>query len=175
MDVLILTNTAHAQDFSHIFDVMNKLDYNLAGFISLDNARIFETIEGYKIFPFNYIYVLKYDIALVNCHTNVFENLIPSIAEKNLPLDKTKSIYWLLQQVMTKKYEDFADSDIQAILAYWKTHELDFLNHYGEKFPHTFDEMFLDENCGLPYINFKTVEDKVRRMYFPVNGGSPVK
>ncbi len=171
MDLLILTNTAPNLSFTHIFNAMNELDYNLVGFISLDNARIFETIEGYTIFPFDYIYVLKYDVALVNCHTDTLEKLIPSIAEKNIPLDKTKSIYWLLQQIMTKKYEDFNDSEIQDILAYWKTHELSFLNHRGEEFPHTFDEMFIDENCGLPYINFLTVEDKIRRMYFPRSGG----
>ena len=71
---------------------------------------------------------------------------------------------------MTLKYENVADPVIQQTLVYWQTHELSVFNQHWEGFPDTFDEVHIDKTCNLPYINFKTIEGKERKMYYPRNG-----
>ena len=83
--------------------------------------------------------------------------------------DQFKSYLWLLKQLMTKKYEDFADPTIQETLEYWKTHELSVFNQHIPLDRGTFDKIFFDETCDLVYIKFKTVSGEHRKMYFPPN------
>lgn len=171
MKLLILDSTATVKNYEHIFQAANNLDYNILGFISLDNQRIFETVEGYTIYPLDYIKILNYDFALLNTYFDAAQNIIPELAKLNIPIHKVRTVYWLLQQIMIKKYEDIQDPVIQETLHYWNNHELTIFNQYTENYAPTFDEMFFDENCGLPFIMFETVEGKKRRMYFPKNGG----
>ena len=73
------------------------------------------------------------------------------------------------------KYENFLDPVIQETLHYWQSHELSVFNQHIEESKHTYDEVFMDEKVGLPYINFKTIEGKERRMYYPRDGSSQVQ
>ena len=170
MDLMILAYTAQDKNYDFAFNAIKKLDCNLVGFISLNDKKLFEKIEGYTIYPTYYINMLKYDFALIDAHEEAAQIIANTLLKLNVPLFKLRTIYWLLQQIMIKKYEDINDPAIQEILSYWRTpRELSIFNQYLANVPHTFDEVFFDENCGLPYINFKTVEDKTRRMYFPLN------
>ena len=177
MNLLILTNTAQVGNYGIFFKAIEKLDHNLLGFVSLDNQRIFEKINGYTIYPMDHLKFLKYDILLLNSGVGAAQKIFfPAFEKMNIPLQKVHTASWLLQQLMIKKYEDVDDSAIQETLNYWKMpNELTIFNQHVEKYPHTFDEMHIDETCGLPYIIFKTVEGKDRRMYFPRNGGQRVK
>ncbi|NBJ92494.1 FkbM family methyltransferase [Parablautia muri] len=70
---------------------------------------------------------------------------------------------YLLKLLLSDKYKDTMDSEIKAILEYWKSNDISFYNHRvkegGEKYIVQWDCM---EN--MPYIIF---EDK--KMYFPSN------
>ena len=107
-------------------------------------------------------------MAVYACEEKDFKEILPRMVELGIgKKEQFKNIFWLLKQFMTKKYEDFDDADIQATIEYWKTHELSVFNqHIQDK---TFDKVFFDEACNLPYINFKTVAGETRRMYFPNN------
>ena len=100
MKLLILDSTAAAKNYEHIFKAVDTLEYNLIGFISLDNQRIFETVEGYTIYPLNYIHILNYDFALLNCYFDTAQNFAPELSKLNIPLHKVRTVYWLLQQIM---------------------------------------------------------------------------
>ena len=175
MNLLILDNLTTNKNYSHLIKYISDLEYNLIGFISLDNQRISEKIDGYPVYPLNYLHILKYDIAVLNTHFGAAQNIFPTFAKMNFPVEKFRAVHWILQQFMIKKYEDIQDPVIQETLNYWKNHELTVFNQHTENYPNTYDEMFVDESCGLPYIMFETVEGKKRRMYFPQNGGERVK
>ncbi len=170
MNLIILAYTEQAKNYDFAFNAIKKLDCNLVGFVSLDYKRLFEKIEDYTIYPVDYINFLDYDLALIDANEDIAQMIVSTLIKLNIPPHKSRTIYWLLQQIMIKKYEDINDPAIQEILSYWRTpRELSIFNQYLANVPHTLDEVFLDETCGLPYINFKTIEDKTRRMYFPAN------
>ena len=69
---------------------------------------------------------------------------------------------------MLLKYEDVQDSVIQETLRYWrKNNPLTVFNQHLEGFKDTYDEFFKDDKTGLPYIWFKTVEGKKKKMFYP--------
>lgn len=175
MNLLILDYTENEKNYDGIFKVAKNLCHNIIGFVSLDNKRIFETVEGYTIFPLNSMHFLKYDLVLVNFEYLISRETLSKLAKLNIPTHNVRTVYWLLQQLMIKKYEDIQDPVIQETLHYWKNHELTVFNQHLTNYEHTFNEMFADESCGLPFIMFETIEGKKRRMYFPKNGGTPNK
>ena len=160
------------RDYTNIFEIIDNLCHELVGFISLNDNKNFGKIGDYDIYPFAYTQILNYDLALVDCAAEFLGSILPQLVNAGIPQNKIKSIHWLIQQIMTKKYEDFQDQDIQDTLEYWKTHDLSVFNQHLEDYPHTSDEIHIDENCGLPYIIFKTIEDKEKRMYFKSGTGT---
>ncbi len=68
---------------------------------------------------------------------------------------------------MIRKYEDDKDPVIQETLQYWKTHPMSIFNQHLEGYQGTLDELIVDENVGLSYIWFETVEGKRKKMYYP--------
>lgn len=171
MNLLIFTNPALNKDYTKVFELIENLEHNLIGFIRIDGVGDFSQIDNYKVYPLSSVKMLKYDLALV-AYYNIYDSLIDTLISSDISRDKIKSVYWLLQQKMIKKYEDVQDKVIQETLEYWKTHKLTVFNQHTEFYEHTYDEMHMDNNCGLPYINFKTVEGKERRMYYPAGSGT---
>ena len=172
MKLLIFSTGKDIAEYQKFFTLIEKLNYELIGFTTLNPDDAFKTIEGYTIYPADAIVMLKFDKVLIdNLNFAQIAAFKQIFANLGVPPEKTSSIYWLVQQAMTMKYEDFPDPAIQETLAFWKNHELSVFNQHTAGFPTTMDEVHVDESCGLSYINFKTVEGKERRMYYPRGRG----
>lgn len=171
MNIVILKTSANFNDNKKIFNAIERLGHNLVGFVALGTIPDIVEVEGYNFYPIEYIQRLKYDIALIDCGIASAQNYVPLLVHFKIPLHKVGTFYWLLKQLFFKKYEDIKDPVIQETLAYWQTHELDVFNQHMAGAETTLDEVYIDESCNLPYINFKTVEGKDRRMYYPKDTG----
>ena len=170
MKLLILKTQQWADEVYDIFlDAIEKLDFNLVAFVTLIETEKFDTFKGYANFPRTHIDKIDYDFLLIDCYVDLAKELFPFLQSLNVPLHKVRTVFWLLQQMMIKKYEYCGDKEIQETLKFWETHELSVFNQHLENCEHTFDEVHTDESNGLPYIIFKTIEDKERKMYFPRN------
>ena len=164
-------NPALHRDYTKIIDTIDALGHNLIGFMRNDGVNNFGKIGDYVLFPFAHIPLLSFDLLLMDCYVDAEPEWIEPLIKAGIPPERIRTIYWLLQHKMLRKYEDSHDEIIQETLEYWKTHELSIFNQHTGYYEHTYDEMHMDNNCGLPYIIFKTVEGKERRMYYPRDEG----
>ena len=169
MNLVILKTNAYFGNNKQIFDAMELLGHNFLGFVALGEMDNIAEVDGCNFYPTEYIHRLKYDLALIDQTVEVAQQFVPLLANLNIPLYKIRTYYWLLQQIMIKKYEDI------KTLAYWEDHELSVFNQHMEDYDETLDEVFIDESCNLPYIHFKTIEGKTRRMYCPRDGSGQFK
>lgn len=150
-----------------ICNMARRLEYEIAGIISFDKHETLQSIGGCPVYPPLKLYDLTWEVAVYTYDAQDFERLLPRMIELRIGrAEQFKDRLWLLKQLMTLKYEDCANTDIQATLAYWKTHELSVFNQHLPEGNDTFDKLHVDEACGLPYVNFKTVEGASRRMYY---------
>lgn len=151
-----------------ICDLAEKLAYDVEAVVSLDKREPLTSFRGYPVRPLRDIIDLSWDVAICVCSTEIFDTVIPNLLRLKIGRqEQFKNCYWLLQQFMIKKYEDCADPSIQETIAYWRTHELTIFNHHLAGVADTVDELFIDKDCGLPYLIFKTAEGKEKRMYYP--------
>ena len=169
MKVIILRFPYTPAYFESISCMMaERLAYDIEGFVSFDLAEKETSYKDYPIYPLKDIGKLSWDVAIYACKDEDFNDIRPRLIELGIgKAEQFKNMFWLLQQFMTLKYEDCADPAIQETLEYWKTHNIYIFNQYVTDT--TLDEVFFDETCGLPYINFETVGGDLRRMYFPKN------
>ena len=143
-----------------------RLEYEIEGVVSFDLAEKENSYEGWPIYPLNEIGKLSWDVAIYGCEEKDFNEIRPRMIELGIgKSEQFKNMFWLLKNFMTKKYEDFADPDIQETIEYWKTHEISVFNQHIVK--STLDKVRFDETCDLPYIFFQTVGGNTRKMYFP--------
>ena len=172
MRLLIFHTGRITQDrYENFFKLIEMLNHNLIGFTSFNENNSFRKIGDYTAYPLDSITMLKYDKILISEYSWLQIDAFKSkFIDMGVPAEKIVGIYWLLKQVMMKKYEDSKDPVIQETLAYWQNHELTVFNQHIDENQHTYDEVFIDESCGLPYINFETIEGKQRRMYYPRDG-----
>ena len=145
MNLLILTNPSQNRDYTRIFYLIENLGHNLVGFISMNNDNNFGKIGDYNVYPFQYVHILSYDLALLDCTPDLMDAVVPQLTNVGMPKHKIKTIFWLLQQLMTKKYEDCQDDTIQETLEYWKTNELTVFNQHGKLAENTSDEVYIHE------------------------------
>ena len=169
LNVVILKFPYAREYFFNIACIMvERLGWNVAGIVSFDLNEKETSYKNYPIYPLTEINNLSWDFAIYGCEEEDFAEIRPRMIELGIGRkEQFKHIAWLLQQFMTKKYEDFADPVIQETLEWWKTHELSVFNQHIQT--ETFDKVFFDESCGLPYINFQTVGGKICKMYYPKN------
>ena len=147
-----------------------RLGYEIEGIVSFDLNEKENSYKSYPIYPLTEIKNLSWDVAIYACEDKDFNDIRPRMVELGIGRsEQFKNRSWLLQQFMTKKYEDCADPAIQETLEWWKTHELSVYNQHIQIV--TFDKVFFDETCDLPYIFFQTVGGEIRKMYFPKNYG----
>lgn len=175
MNIVILKTNAYFGNNQKLFDAMEMLEHNFVGFIALGSFDGIAEVEGQNFYPIEYIHRLKYYLALIDQSVEAAQQLVPLLNNLNIPLHKVRTYYWLLQQIMIKKYENIEDPMIQETFKYWQNHELSVFNQHFEGLGVTFDEVFIDESCNLPYINFQTIEGKQRRMYYPRDGSGQVQ
>lgn len=169
MKVLILRFPYAPEYFCEIGCSMSeRLGYEIEGVVSFDLNEKLTSYKNYPVYPLNEIDNLSWDVAIYGCEGKDFYDILPRIVELGIGKEEQfKNIYWLLKQFMIKKYEDFADPVIQETLEWWKTHEISVFNQHIQT--ETFDKVYFDDACGLPYINFKTVGGEIRKMYYPKN------
>ncbi|MBR4151677.1 MAG: hypothetical protein IKT98_01815 [Selenomonadaceae bacterium] len=149
-------------------EVAERLGYDIAGIVSLDLEEKLTSIKNYHVYPLNEILNLKWDVAVFACDDGIFDDIVPRMVELGIgKREQLQKSFWLLQQLMIKKYEDFDDPAIQETLEYWKTHELSVFNQHVQM--GTGDRVFFDSECDLPYVYFKTVDGDYRKMYYPRN------
>lgn len=155
--------------YENLLKLAEELEYEVVGLVAYTEAHFFSNVNGYPLYPQEYAYKLNYDLALLagtDDYVDTFaKNVFPEI-----PREKFASVYWLLKQKMSLKYEDSKDPIIQETLEYWKTHSLSVFNQHLENFQDTWDEVFTDEENGFPYIWFETIGGQKRKMYYPHNG-----
>ena len=153
-----------------ICDLAQKLEYDIEGIVSFDLEEKLTSYEGYPIYPLIDINKLSWDIAVYACDKKDFNDILPRMIELGIgKKEQFKNSFWLLKQLMIKKYEDFNDPVIQDTIEYWKTHEVSVFNQHINTEKSTLYRIFIDDNCNLPYIFFETVGGDNRRMYFPAN------
>lgn len=143
-----------------------RLEYDIEGVVTFDLNEKENSYKGHKIYPLSEIDKLSWDVALYACKEEDFGEIRSRLVELGIgKAEQFKNFYWLLQQFMMLKYEDCADPEIQATLEHWKTHDISIYNQYIQI--ETFDEVFYDSDCDLPYVNFQTVGGDWRKMYYP--------
>lgn len=170
------TGRMGSEQYRNFFKLIEELNYNLVGFTSFDEKIFFRKMDEYTVYPPDALVLLKYDKILIGeSSLSQINDWKKRFFDIGLSEEKISSIYWILKQFMMKKYEDIADPVIQETLTYWQNHELSVFNQHIDENQHTYDEVFIDESCGLPYINFETIEGKKRRMYYPRDGSEQVK
>ena len=177
MRLLIFHTGRISQDrYENFFKLIEELNHKLIGFTSFNEKNSFRKIGEYTAYPPDSITMLKYDKILISEYSLLQINqLKKKFIDMGVPEQKIAGIYWLLKQVMIEKYEDIADPVIQETLAYWQNHELSIFNQHIDENQQTYHEVFMDESCGLPYINFTTIEGKKRRMYYPRDGSEQLQ
>lgn len=151
-----------------ICSMARKLEYDIEGVVTFDLNEKETSYKDYPIYPLNEIGKLSWDLAIYACEEPDFSEIRPRMVELGIgKSEQFKNMWWLLQQFMTKKYEDFADPVIQETLEYWKTHDISVFNqHITED---TLDKVLFDSECNLPYINFQPYCGDYRKMYYPKN------
>ena len=122
MNIVILKTTTDFKTNKRNFTAMEKLGYNFVGFVALGKFGGIAEIDGYTVYPIEYIHRLKYDIVFIDCYVENVEQFLPAILQFNVPLDKLRTSQWLLQQMMILKYSHIEDPVIQETLKYWEDH-----------------------------------------------------
>ena len=149
MNILILLNTEDA--FEYIESMLNKLAYNIIGICS--NKKY----NNYINYSLDNINNLNYDIIISDLKLIYITDIINKYQLKNI-----YDMYWLLKQLLIKKYENCNDQEILNILEYWKTNDISTFNQYINS--NTFNEVYTNES--LPYIIYK-INNKYRKIYYP--------
>ena len=157
-------------------DILNSLEaakveyhcnhiFQIAGMIDNDINKWGSEFHGLKV------------VSPMEAVENGFDNIVISCAQEesireqaefgyHISPEKIQTKWHLLKLLMTLKYEQSLDADIQAVLKYWENNSLSVWNHFmGPK--DKYHEVIWDKKCNLPYIEFLTVEDKIKKMYFP--------
>ena len=132
--------------YKKIFELTDRLSIDVIGFTSLNPDDDFKKLCGYTIFPADAIVMLKFDKILIgDTNENTIGEFREIFLDLNVPAEKTVGIFWLLQQIMTKKYEDVRDPVIQETLAYWKNNPLSVFNQHIKDSDKTKDEVHIGQ------------------------------
>ena len=158
----------HYNFCAKLCEVAKRLEYDIAGTVSLDLQEKLTSIKNYRVYPLNDILKLSWDVAVFACDDDVLDDIAPKMVELGIGTrEQFKNSYWLVKQQMIMKYEDFDDPAIQETIEYWKTHELSIFNQHLDGKKSEGHRVFYDSECDLPYIYFKTDGGDWRKMYFP--------
>ena len=111
--------------------------------------------EGYKIYAPS---VLKKNDKITFCIDPLVYRAFARGGFSN-----SKHIYDLLKELMIDKYKDSNNEEIKLTLKYWENNELSMYNQYLKI--ERYDEVKWDGED--PYIDFETIEGKIKRMYYP--------
>lgn len=151
-----------------ICGMAEQLAYDVEGVVSVSAKEKLNSIKGYRVYSLKEVFDLSWDAAVLACNEENFDDFVSRMVDLKIgTAEQFKNCFWLLKQLMIKKYEDCADPAIQETIEYWKTDDLSIFNQHIPLDRGTFDKIFFDETCDLVYIQFKTVGGEHRKMYFP--------
>jgi len=171
--LFIMTKNKDKSFYEKICHLAEELDFSIAGLIDYNGGHSFTTVADYPTFPVEYIHMLSWDLAIIFTSSEYVNDFV-EIAFPDFPKEKFTSYHFLLKHLMTLKYENYKDPAIQETLEYWKTHPLTVFNQHMDGVADSFDELHTDEENGLPYIWFETVEGCKKKMYYPRIGHSTI-
>ena len=156
------------QFFEDVCTMAENLAYDITAVVSLEKNPATTSIKGYPVVPLTKIYDLQWDVAILVDGGNFFDDFVDKmVAWKIGTREQFKNSFWLLKQFMIKKYEDCADPVIQETMKFWQTNDFSVFNQHLDFNVGISDFVFLDDQCNLPYIHFKTVSGDWRKMYYP--------
>ena len=172
--LIVVTNEYSEENYKKFLSIIDDTGHEFAGFISIYeneicNLQILD--EKYIMYPAEYIPQLEYDkILIATTNQGIELEIFNKLRNLQIPREKIAEIFWLIQEFMTQKYEDCNDKIILETLQYWKTHDISTFNqHITAK--DSLSEVFFDESCNLPYINFESITGKKYKLYYPEDGG----
>lgn len=167
----------HAQ--KGCYDLIRDLAYELVGTVTAIKEEEGGLYRGAPVYYLENINENMADILIfpklygeIGDYLNRF--LTKIINEHHFPAGKIETDDFLMKKYMTAKYENSTDAEIQDCIKYWQNHKLENFNQYTAGYPVTWNEVFFDQNIGLHYILFETVEGKKLKMYYPRNSGFPM-
>lgn len=101
---------------------------------------------------------------------NDAEYLIREQAENgyHIPASKVQTRWYLLKLLLQVKYQNTKDKEIKEVLEYWKSNDISLYNNFMPEKKQDY-EVIWDKKINLPYIEFPTVEGKIKQMYYPRN------
>ena len=168
---LFILKTSFYDDkvYARVCDYIKKLKFELLGFLTLNNDEVDIPTCGYPTYHFSKIMESDYDFVFVAYPDETGDKKVLSILKNFVPEEKIGFLNWLLKTIMAAKYASTKDKDIQETLRWWRDNDITIFNQYLDGVPDTYDEIFEDDSCGLPYLIFKTVEGKERKMFLPKN------
>lgn len=133
---------------------------DIVGFVDNDVNKCGKEFYGRKIYAPGQIQEMEYDkicILLTQFHDAYYQ----LVYGYHVQPEKIISREELLKYLMTEKYRDTTDSDIQDTIKYWEENPLSYFNQH-EYAVATSDRVFWDIECNMPYIVYKN-----RRLYYP--------
>jgi len=158
----------HPSFCTKLIELAERLEYDIAGIVSLDLEEKSTSVKNYRVYPLIDIFNLSWDVAIFACDDDILDDIAPKLVKLGIGTrEQFKNPYWLLKQLMIMKYEDFDDAAIQETIEYWKTHEISVFNQHLDGKKGELHRVFFDSECDLPYIQFKTVGGDWRKMYYP--------
>lgn len=147
-------------------DVMRQIEswYNpieIAGIIDNDKTKQGEMFYGKVIMGPECIKDFQYDyicILVEKHYDNIYNQLSYGYhIEKRRLVNK----WFLLKLIITHKYKDSEDLDIQNTISYWEKNDVTFFNQF-EFAPVQYDTVYWDTNSNMPYVLYGN-----RRLYYP--------
>lgn len=141
-----------------IDNILKSVD--IVGFVDNDDTKYGKEFYSRKIYHPGQIQEVEYDkiCILLTKFLEVYNQLV--YGYQILP-EKIISREELLKYLMTERYKNSDDSDIQATLKFWEDNPLSYFNQH-EYAGATHDKVFWDRTYNMPYIMYKG-----RRLYYP--------
>lgn len=173
--LIVVTDNFNEQGYKKFLDIIEDTGHDFMGFISMDEKEICKLQicdKKYIMYPLEYVPNLEYDkILIASIIPSIEYDIFVKLYNLQIPREKIKEIFWLIQEFMTTKYEDSNDKTILETLKFWKTHDISTFNqHITAK--DSFSEVFFDDACDLPYIFFESVSGKKYKLYYPKNSST---
>ena len=111
--------------------------------------------ERIKDYAYDYICIL-----LGKNYADVYTQLVYGY---HIQKDKIVDRFFLLKVIMTEKYRESEDRDIQDTISFWQKNNLSFFNQF-EYVPARYEKVFWDMENNMPFILYER-----KRLYYPRN------
>ena len=143
-------------------------DYSILGFLDNDENKIGTLFEGYQVYSPDILSVVPCDLILFFLfQESRYKPVIQQLSQFR-PIEQIQDYTFPLKLLLQKKYCDSKEAEIKETLNYVLNHPVSVFNQFitaGD----TYDEVKWDYKADLPYIEFKTIDDKKVPMYYPRN------